>query len=108
MSKPLEVTVTDLGLAADAVCVLYAKVLYENEHGVVTECPRRISGIFRAWSLELPPRKDEHGDLSVYVWCAINETDDDAYWFVLKVPQHGFIELPNYTGEIISRIKIGP
>lgn len=110
MPKPIKVTDTDLVLDVDAVCVLYAKVFYANEDGVVTECPTPISGIFHSWPLEMPPREDENGYLSVYVWCLINEIkldegDEEGYWLVLKVPPHGYIELPGYTGEVISRIN---
>lgn len=66
MPKQVRVRDTDLVLDADAVCVLYAKVFYTNEDGVVTEYPTSISGIFHSWPLEMPPRKDENGYLSVY------------------------------------------
>lgn len=110
MVKPVKVTSTDLVFAADAVCVLYANIIYADKEGVVTECPTPISGIFQACTLEVPPRKDENGYLSVYVWCYINNVQpsdfEDGYWVILKVPPHGLIELPDYCGEIIDRISV--
>lgn len=114
MHQTIEVSETQYVIDADAVCVLYAKVSYAEQDGSVVESKAQISGIFQACASELPSRKDTDGFQYVYVWCCVNnitfqeiENEEDAwYWVVLKVPPNGFIELPNYTGELISHINI--
>lgn len=111
MLKTVEIATTKYVFGAGAVCVLYAKVGYAKQDGTVTESAGEISGIFEACTLDLPPREDKDGFSYVYVWCCVNQIkfddfDDVDFWVVLKVPPNGYIELPNYCGDVISRVNV--
>lgn len=111
MHELIKVTETDTVFGEDAVCVLYANVSYSLTDGTVLHSTTPISGIFHVCSLG--PRKDKDGFYHVYAWCLVNDLDasdfpDESYWIVIKVPPHGLIELPNYIGEVITRISIAP
>ena len=113
MLKPIEVAATDYLFGADAVCVLYAKVKYALQDGTPTESSSLVSGVFQSCTLETAPRQDEEGFRYVYVWCDVNEITFDELeiqraWVVLKVPVHGYIEIPNYCGEVITHINVIP
>lgn len=111
MLKAIEVKETDYVVGADAVCVLYAKVRYAMQDRNVAECQTPINGIFQTWPLEMAPRKDQEGFWFVYAWCNVNdikfeETEEEGCWVVLKVPPNGLIELPGYSGDLISHLNI--
>jgi|GEM_PF-4522163 len=109
MCELIKISETDFVFNQDAVCVLYANVSYSTKDGTVYHSTDSISGVFHACSLG--PRQDKDGYHYVYVWCQVNDLEasdfpDDNYWIILKVPLHGLIELPDHTGEVISRINV--
>lgn len=96
MSLPIQIKSTVHLLVGDAVCVLYAML------GDVGP----ISGIFETYYPELGIHQREDGSYSVHVWCVEDKKDEPDDFLILNVPQHGFIHLPQYDGDVIAEITI--